>query len=295
MPASASDADQHVQVRARQRVAQPAHLADVLLAGERVDHDAGGEEEQRLEEGVRHQVEHRVAVRADAGREEHVADLRHRRVRDHALDVGLHERDQAGDEQRDRADRRGEVLDELGAPRRSGAARTSRYTPAVTIVAAWMSALTGVGPSIASGSHVWSGSCADFATAPPSRPSAASVTTVSREPVDALEDACEVDDARSARRAGRSRAPSSRRRPRSSRTPSSPRRSRTAARGGSRSAGTTRGRRGPSRRAGGRGSLPRRAAASRRRRAPCTRRSGAPRPRRPCSRSSTRRSASRRR
>ena len=30
-------------------------------------------------------------------------------------------------------------------------------TPAVTIVAAWISALTGVGPSIASGSQVWSG------------------------------------------------------------------------------------------------------------------------------------------
>jgi hypothetical protein len=40
------------------------------------------------------------------------------------------------------------------------------------MVAAWMSALTGVGPSMASGSHVWSGSCADLATAPPRRPSA---------------------------------------------------------------------------------------------------------------------------
>ncbi len=35
-----------------------------------------------------------------------------------------------------------------------------------------MRALTGVGPSIASGSHVWSGICADFASAPPSSPSA---------------------------------------------------------------------------------------------------------------------------
>ena len=42
----------------------------------------------------------------------------------------------------------------------------------MTIVAAWIRALTGVGPSIASGSQVWSGICADFATAPPSRPSA---------------------------------------------------------------------------------------------------------------------------
>ena len=48
----------------------------------------------------------------------------------------------------------------------------------MTIVAAWISALTGVGPSIASGSHVCSGSCADFATAPPSSPSATSTSTV---------------------------------------------------------------------------------------------------------------------
>src|ERR671922_40159 len=44
--------------------------------------------------------------------------------------------------------------------------RAIRYTPAVTIVAAWMSAETGVGPSIASGSHVCSGSWADFPHAP---------------------------------------------------------------------------------------------------------------------------------
>ena len=48
----------------------------------------------------------------------------------------------------------------------------------MTIVAAWMRALTGVGPSIASGSHVWSGICADFATAPPSRPSATKFAAV---------------------------------------------------------------------------------------------------------------------
>ena len=90
---------------------QTAHLADVLLAGELVDDDARGEEEQRLEEGMRHQVEHREVVRADPGREEHVADLRHRRVRDHALDVPLHECDQPGDEQRHGADDRRQVLD----------------------------------------------------------------------------------------------------------------------------------------------------------------------------------------
>ena len=56
-----------------------------------------------------------------------------------------------------------------GACTNSGFMRAIRYTPAVTNVAAWIRALIGVGPSIASGSHVWSGSCADLATAPTSR------------------------------------------------------------------------------------------------------------------------------
>ena len=41
-----------------------------------------------------------------------------------------------------------------GAWLNSTALRPIMYTPAVTIVAAWISADTGVGPSIASGSHV---------------------------------------------------------------------------------------------------------------------------------------------
>jgi hypothetical protein len=45
----------------------------------------------------------------------------------------------------------------------------------VTIVAAWMSAETGVGPSIASGSHVCSGTWADFPTAPANSRSAMAV------------------------------------------------------------------------------------------------------------------------
>ena len=48
----------------------------------------------------------------------------------------------------------------------------------MTIVAAWIKALTGVGPSMASGSQVCSGICADFAAAPPSRPSATRSTVV---------------------------------------------------------------------------------------------------------------------
>src|SRR3954447_24553700 len=49
---------------------------------------------------------------------------------------------------------------------RSGLMRTIRNTPAVTIVAAWINADTGVGPSIASGSQKYSGSWALFPVAP---------------------------------------------------------------------------------------------------------------------------------
>ena len=44
--------------------------------------------------------------------------------------------------------------------------RATRYTPAVTIVAAWISAETGVGPAIASGNQTCSGICADLPVAP---------------------------------------------------------------------------------------------------------------------------------
>ena len=54
----------------------------------------------------------------------------------------------------------------MGAYEKSGFMRAIRYTPAVTMVAAWIRAETGVGPSMASGSHVCSGSCADLASPP---------------------------------------------------------------------------------------------------------------------------------
>src|SRR5678810_896265 len=48
----------------------------------------------------------------------------------------------------------------------SGNNLATRYTPATTIVAAWIRADTGVGPSIASGNQICSGNIADF-PAPP--------------------------------------------------------------------------------------------------------------------------------
>src|SRR5579863_6431479 len=55
-----------------------------------------------------------------------------------------------------------------------------RYTPAVTIVAAWMRAETGVGPAMASGSHTYSGICALLPVHPSSsaRPTAVAALIV---------------------------------------------------------------------------------------------------------------------
>ncbi|MCY1301954.1 hypothetical protein D9M70_515920 [compost metagenome] len=53
-----------------------------------------------------------------------------------------------------------------GDSSKSGDMRATRKTPAVTMVAAWISAETGVGPSMASGSQVCSRNCADLPIAP---------------------------------------------------------------------------------------------------------------------------------
>ena len=57
----------------------------------------------------------------------------------------------------------------IGAASKIAWLRTTRYTPAVTIVAAWIRADTGVGPSMASSSHACSGTWADLPQAPSSR------------------------------------------------------------------------------------------------------------------------------
>src|SRR5512140_2844708 len=67
----------------------------------------------------------------------------------------------------------------------SGNIRISRYTPAVTMVAAWIWAETGVGPAMASGSQTERGSWADFPAAPISSrmPRVVMVAVGSREPM----------------------------------------------------------------------------------------------------------------
>src|SRR5580693_7468912 len=52
---------------------------------------------------------------------------------------------------------------------KSGDMRATMKMPAVTMVAAWISAEMGVGPSMESGSHTCSGTCADLPMAPTNR------------------------------------------------------------------------------------------------------------------------------
>ena len=52
------------------------------------------------------------------------------------------------------------------------------YTPAVTMVAAWIKAETGVGPSMASGNQVYKGICADLPVQPRKKHRVTNVTMV---------------------------------------------------------------------------------------------------------------------
>src|SRR4051812_10162704 len=81
-------ADRHGAEGPGNQFAKSAHVAHVLFAGKSMDHRAGGEEQKRLEEGVRHQVEDAGGVRAYTGSQEHVAELRDGGIREDAFDVG---------------------------------------------------------------------------------------------------------------------------------------------------------------------------------------------------------------
>ena len=98
--------DQECPVGDRQVLLQPAHVSHVLLAVQRVDHRARAEEQQRLEERVRVEMEDACRVGADAHRQEHVSQLRYGGIREHALDVVLHQADRAGHQRGCRPDRR---------------------------------------------------------------------------------------------------------------------------------------------------------------------------------------------
>ncbi|MNS81790.1 hypothetical protein D3C72_1155120 [compost metagenome] len=64
----------------------------------------------------------------------------------------------------------------------SGDMRATMKMPAVTMVAAWISAEIGVGPSIESGSHTCSGNWADLPIAPMNRQMQATVNIIQSVP-----------------------------------------------------------------------------------------------------------------
>ena len=66
----------------------------------------------------------------------------------------------------------------------SGDMRATMKMPAVTMVAAWISAEMGVGPSIESGSHTCRGTCADLPIAPMNRQMQIASSPASRCPSD---------------------------------------------------------------------------------------------------------------
>ena len=102
-------ADRERDERERHRLPEAAHAVERLGARHRPDDRAGAHEQQRLEEGVRHQVEEAGAVGGDRDAQHHVADLRDRGVRDHALEVGDGQRHRGGEQQRGAADDRAHV------------------------------------------------------------------------------------------------------------------------------------------------------------------------------------------
>nr|GEU28382.1 hypothetical protein [Tanacetum cinerariifolium] len=84
--------------------AQAAHVADVLVVVHADDDRTGAEEQQCLEECVGHQVEHGYRVGRATQSHGHVAELRQRRVSDHALDVVLDNAQEAHEQRGDRTD-----------------------------------------------------------------------------------------------------------------------------------------------------------------------------------------------
>ena len=93
-------ANEHRQVGDRHIFPETTHPGHVLLMVHGMNDRPAAQEEQRLEEGMGHQVKGRGPECADARRQEHVAQLRDRRVGQNLLDVGLHQTDRGRDERR---------------------------------------------------------------------------------------------------------------------------------------------------------------------------------------------------
>ena len=93
--------DQRSDPGDRHVLSQPTHPAYVLVVVHADDHRTGGQEQQCLEEGVRHQVEHCHRIGRGTQRHRHIAQLRQRGIGDHALDVVLDDAQKAHEQRRD--------------------------------------------------------------------------------------------------------------------------------------------------------------------------------------------------
>ena len=90
----------------RHALAEPAHLAHVLLVVAPENDRARTEEQRRLEKRVGEQVVRAGPVRAHANADEHETKLRYRRVGQHLLDVVLEEADGCREQRGECADER---------------------------------------------------------------------------------------------------------------------------------------------------------------------------------------------
>ena len=103
-PDQCQRAEQSGPMRDRHVLADTPHTADVLFVMHPDDHRPGGEEQQGLEKGMRHQVEQPGGIGRCTQRSNHVAELRQRRVGHDPLDVVLHDADEAHEKGRGRTD-----------------------------------------------------------------------------------------------------------------------------------------------------------------------------------------------
>src|SRR5947207_6992718 len=101
---------------------------------------------------MRHQMEDSGRKSCHPAGHEHVAKLRNGGIRKDLFDIRLSDSDR-GSKKGGQVPMIATTVNAIGARSKITCERATMYTPAVTMVAAWIKAETGVGPSIASGSH----------------------------------------------------------------------------------------------------------------------------------------------
>ena len=187
MPASASEPDHEGDVRDRHVLPQAAHLAHVVGVARRGSPSRRRRKSSALKNACvnRWNSAGRVARPAPARAPPSCRRAgRRSSTRARVLMSSCTSASSAAISMRDRADGPDTNASASGprATKTLEQARATRYTPAATMVAAWISADTGVGPAIASGSQTCSGNWADLPIAPPNSSSAGRSGAASRWP-----------------------------------------------------------------------------------------------------------------